>query len=112
MVITLTTAFDAGSHDSGQTYPKAKITQLNVDLISKEMRVILQYGDDSSGWVRGAGSKDILEVIVDDPSVPHTKYTDLVDSATNDGELLGAALERLVYAHMQTEYAELAGTVA
>jgi hypothetical protein len=109
MPIVLTTAFDPGDNDPGESYPKAKIRRIEIQVDNQDVRIIVEHGDDSGGpFVRGVGSKNKTIALNDRDG---TDYTDFISQATLDGETLYDAFKRLAYAKVQELDAALAGTV-
>lgn len=109
MAINLTTAFDPGDMDSG-TYAEAKIIGFAHDSVAGNFVVTVEYGNTVSGdWVAGVVKRSTLPPIQDDPDADPavTDYTDFVtaNQATYD------AMKAALYAWLQTNYAQYAGTV-
>lgn len=111
MPIALTDSFDPGDYDVGQSYPKAKILRFDVDTVGKRIDMLLGFGEIVEDvWVKGAATKKVRFSVVDVDGDP--AFTNLVEQSTLDGETFWDAAKRLAYAHVQTENAELAGTVS
>jgi len=115
MPITLTTAYDPGDHDPGNTYPKATIVAMSFELLSETVHVTVQFGDDVSGdWVTGPGAKRRTFIINNNPTATppdDTIYTDLLATVTLASETVHDAVKRILYDHLQAKYPELAGTI-
>ena len=114
MPIVLTTAASPGDNDPGQTYPKGKVTNINIDILQSFVQVTMQFGDDpGSVWGRGPGLRMRRFTIQDNPSADPatTDFTDLLATLTNDGENIHDAIKRIVYAKLQADNPELDGTV-
>lgn len=57
MTILLTAAFDPGDHDSGNTYPRVMLTDIELRFVHKVAHFTFEFGDVVDGkWVRGEGS--------------------------------------------------------
>lgn len=105
MPIQLTTAWDPGQYDPGQTYPRAKI----VDFLWKStfIRVTVDFGDVSGeDWVSGAARRKEKTY-----TISGTDYDTMVAEISQTDEALYAGVKRVLYAWLQTNVAELAGTV-
>ena len=110
MPIALTTPYNPGDHDPGNTYPKAKIQTLVVDIFGKKVEITVLYGDIvDDAFVRGTGSRN-KRFTIDDAN-GSTDYTDFISQLSNDGETFYDCGKRLAYAWLQANHAEFAGTV-
>jgi hypothetical protein len=110
MPISLTTPFDPGDHAPGQTYSKAKIILINIDLDSRKLDILVDFGEAvGDQWQRGVGAKKRRFFIKDSESSPD--FSNLMGRATLEGESLHEAVKRVAYAYIQTVDASLSGTV-
>ena len=112
MPITLTSAFDPGAFDEGNTYAEAKVLRFEMDTVNKRLDILFSYGaTPASDFVVGAAARKERITVQNGPGT--TEFDDFVNQATLDGETFWEAGKRLVYSHMQTmEPTKLAGTVA
>jgi len=109
MSIALTTNFDPGDHDAGQSYSKAKIVDISISTNSKKIDIIVDFGEEAGDplvFTRGAGAKRRRFQIEGDD------YDTFVAQLSLTDESLYSVFKRLAYAHIQTEDASLAGTVS
>lgn len=117
MPISLTTAFNPGNFDSGNTYPRAKIVAIHFLSVQSQLRIKVDFGDVSEGlWVSGGGDKEMPQkmrhyLIRDDAEAETTDYSDLIADAPEEGETTYEAVKRAVYAYLIDNVAELAGVV-
>jgi len=114
MPIVLTTDFNPGDHDPGESYPRAKIDDITINVKQKAVAIVVSFGnvvDDK--WSEGVGSKKRRVVIRDTPNAepPGTDFTDLMATLTNDGENVYDAVKRVAYAKLQELESSLAGTI-
>jgi hypothetical protein len=104
MPILLTTPYDPGSSDPGETYPRAKITGFSIDLHAKVVQVRLEYGDVVDGsWVRGKASLEPSVCIENKPAEPGpatTDYDDLVAELPEAEETIYAGAARVLYEYL------------
>jgi hypothetical protein len=57
MTILLTTPFDPCDNDPGQSYPRARLVQLEIYFPGEFMTFTFEFGDVVNGkWVKGVGS--------------------------------------------------------
>lgn len=58
MSILLTTPFDPGDNDPGQSYPRARLISMEVYFPGEFMSFSFEFGDVVNGkWVKGPGSQ-------------------------------------------------------
>jgi len=90
MPILLTTPFDPGDNDPGQTYPRAKI----IEFTWREglIEFMVQFGDVSGDdWVQGQGGKPKGFVLTD------SDYDAVVAEISLTDELVYAGVKRVLY---------------
>lgn len=105
MPIQLTTAWDPGQYDPGQTYPRAKI--VGFSWRDTYIRVTVDFGDVvDSAWVSGAAQRKEKSY-----TISGADYDTMVAEVSQTDEVLYAGVKRVLYAWLQTNVAELAGTI-
>jgi len=108
MPILLTTPFDPGAFDPGNTYPRAKIIQFIHKSVSQKITVVMEVGDvDGEGqWVRGIESRQFAFQIWG------LQYDNLVANTTpEEGETVYEAVKRSLYEFAIANYPQFAGTI-
>jgi len=123
MPILLTTPWDPGNFDAGNTYPKAKIVSFQhqesfsgpmSDVARKTIKVVVDFGsvDGEGNWVSGgAPNKAKTYSIADHPSGNPHPYSDLVGDSPIGDETTYEAVKRALYNYLINSVPELAGTV-
>jgi hypothetical protein len=107
MPILLTTPFDPGAFDPGNTYPRAKIVQY-VHNVGDRMTVTMELGDvDGEGqWERG------LEAKAFSFSIWGLAYDSMMENAVpEEGETIYEASKRVLYEYVIANYPQFAGTI-
>lgn len=102
MPIALTTDFNPGDIDAGQTYSEAKIVEFRMGIENfRHITIMVEYGNTVNGnWVAG--------------KAPLKSYT-LVDAEYNtlytDNAALIDSVAAVLYGWLQANHAEFAGTI-
>ena len=100
-MISLTTNYDPGDLDPGNTYPKADVVEAFHNRQIERINVSFCYGTESGGkLVLGKAAVVTMNVVNDataDPAI--TDYDDLTDLLSNNAEKGEAAYNRCVCQH-------------
>lgn len=112
MPIQLTTPLNAGDMSS-DTFDHVKIMRQVHDARRGQVMLDLEYGTvDGSDWVAGSARPGDETNYPTSVVIEGDAYNTLVTThASNDGELTYDAVKRGLYEHLQTNYANLAGTI-
>ena len=96
MEILLTTPYDPGDADPGQTYARLKLREVRHLVSGKEIRCSCEYGNIvDSAWVPGVASEIMWHSIHNDDTTQH--YDNLVSQSVVAGELVWTAPQKRVY---------------
>lgn len=108
MPLLLTTAWSPGDKDSGQSYTRAKISTITIDPANKKIDIKWGYGylDGSSNWVWGFE----FNAFTIENIAPATEYDDIFAKVTNNAEVVGDSISRIIYEWMNDKSIAL-GTV-
>lgn len=111
-MILLTTPYNPGDLDPGQSYTHAMVTEFRADILRKQFRVEVQFGTVSgSPAVFFPGKSDrILHVIKDTPRTGGTEYTDLIALTPVAGTTTYQSVAAHLYGYLITK-GFYAGTV-
>jgi len=107
MPISLTTPWNPGNFDAGKTYVRAKITTFAVNLESKILRVVVDFGDMVEGeWVSGKAPNKEKSI-----TIRGEDFDAMLDDTPQQGETTYDAIKRALYTYLTTNVPELAGIV-
>lgn len=114
MPILLTTPWarplEPGESGPADTFPRAKVTQLTIDVQNAALHLKVEYGDVvDGGWVAHPYNIHLTEMVMDGD--PETPFTDLMAQLTNDGENVYEACKRIAYEYLIANHPYLAGTI-
>jgi hypothetical protein len=108
LVINLTTAWDPGSKDSPNTYPRCKVVSFNIKSVDGIIEFKYEYGDVVSGvWTPGAFSEETRRYLTDSDA------SAIIDATSaGAGEKYSDEIIRDIYDWLIANVSECAGTVA
>lgn len=121
MPILLTTPWDPGNFDAGNTYPRAKILGFHyremLPLVDPEgsgsefeLDIVVDFGDIVEGnWVPGSAPGKTKSIHITDGE--EAELTDLMSTVSQADETAYEVVKRAIYAYPVANIAELAGTV-
>ena len=94
MPLLLTTPYDPGAADPGETYPRAKIRGFSIDTELSRINFDLEFGDmNGDTWEAGTASPRKQHVVED------TDYDAMVveETTVGEGHVIYAGAKRVLY---------------
>ncbi len=91
-MISLTTSYDPGDLDAGNTYPKADVVNESHNRQAEVVDLSFEYGTEAAGkLIPGKATAVPMRIYNDESS---TDYDDLMAMLSNDGEKSAASYNR------------------